>query len=250
MNHDITESKKKIIEAMKQTVTDFFYFTDDESSVLNVEYLLTVNVAKKLIELNKGGFGPYRVYLEHPTKILERECLPSVIERPMPRSRFTRSEMRNYSPYISRAGRVDVCVYKEENIYKHPIILVEVKGFNPPLSKIKEDMIRIFQFMNATCNTGSSLLKNAFLISLYNYTNISNDEAENRKLDEKREQIKSLIDNLEKEDVCYDITIFSITNGRASEEIINNYFDLGISEYISDSFMNHLFIGVMIYFYK
>ncbi|HHR6038079.1 TPA: hypothetical protein ACS70C_002471 [Providencia alcalifaciens] len=246
MNNVIAEGEKKLIEAMYQTIREFFHFTDEESRVLNVEYLLTVNVAKKLIEINEGYPGPYRVYLEHPTKILQADCLPIAINGSM----FSKSEIRIYDKYISRPGRVDVCVYKQDNVYKYPLFLVEVKGFNPRLGEVEKDIIRISQFMNATCNTGASLLKSSFFISLYRYEKVYNDTVENKLLDKSKEKIKSIIEKIGIENIKYKISAFPISKGRASEETINDYHEMGISERLTDNFTSHLFIGVIVYFYK
>lgn len=57
----LEQIEDKISKGMESACTDTFLFSEDESQKIGAEYLLTVNVAKKLTELNSGIGYPYKI---------------------------------------------------------------------------------------------------------------------------------------------------------------------------------------------
>lgn len=123
-------------------------YIDTETSI--VEYLLTVNVAQQLIEWNKEEKWNYSLYLEYPTeKYFKNAFLPymqvgdDIFDIDIIHPEVTKSIKDNED---IRTGRLDLVVCKEKlgfTDFKESLVGIELKGLNPNLDKVVEDIDRL-----------------------------------------------------------------------------------------------------------
>ena len=123
-------------------------YINNETSI--VEYLLTVNVAQKLIEWNESQKWNYSLYLEYPTdKFFKNAFLPymqvgdDIFDSDIIHPEVTKSIKQNDK---IRTGRIDLVVCKEKSgfiDFKESLIGIELKGLNPNLDKVVEDIDRL-----------------------------------------------------------------------------------------------------------
>lgn len=174
-----------IKKALKQSCTDAFLFSEDETHLISAEYLLTVNVAKKICAENFGIGVPYKIYLEYPTQKFQRSCVPMFKKgTKIP----YKSEKSKYLSFYAedRPGRIDVAIFSEHIKrfgFENPLCSVEVKGFGAPGDKVKADLLRNLNLLNITSNTGKSELPFACFAMPRKYKN--KDSAAYRKRKEK-----------------------------------------------------------------
>lgn len=123
-------------------------FIDNETSI--VEYLLTVNVAQQLIEWNSKKNYDYSLYLEYPTeKFFKNAFVPymevgdGLFDNEIIHPEVTKSLRDNED---IRTGRIDLVVCKEKlgySDFKESLVGIELKGLNPSLEKVIEDIDRL-----------------------------------------------------------------------------------------------------------
>lgn len=73
--------KESIRKAMDKSCEEAFEFSYDETHLIDAEYLLTVNVAKAINDLNECYGTPYKICLENKTKEFSTSCTPALIPR-------------------------------------------------------------------------------------------------------------------------------------------------------------------------
>lgn len=164
---------KKIKKAMHTSCDDALFFSNDETQLINAEYLLTVNIAKAIKELNFYFGTPYKIYLEHDTKQLASASTPFCVIDPLTLRNTIRTKNNT-----TRSGRVDIAVYNQILWYDTPVCAIEVKGFNPPKHLIVKDLERNSEYFSFTSPTGSSTMPFTFFIALHSFKGVWNDEKE------------------------------------------------------------------------
>jgi hypothetical protein len=145
IEHHLKEGLKNGYNQNQVLHTSYF---DNETSI--VEYLLTVNVAQKLIEWNSEKSYSYSLYLEYPTeKFFKNAFLPymevgdGIFDIDIIHPEVTKSIKDNDD---IRTGRIDLVVCKEKlgfTGFKESLIGIELKGLNPSLDKVVEDIERL-----------------------------------------------------------------------------------------------------------
>ncbi len=115
----IAQIEEKILEGMRNSCYDTFLFLEDESQKIGAEYLLTVNVAKMLANLNQYIGHPYKIYLERKTRLIASDCVPL----------FGREVANNFLGYrqilrkqhnTSRNGKADITLQAGRGLQPRP----------------------------------------------------------------------------------------------------------------------------------
>lgn len=238
---DITE---KVKVAMKAACNDMLRFSDEPARKINAEYLLTVNVAKAIDELNMQPADPYKIYIEKPTRDFARDCLhPVVFGNPLVRGS---SVLRKGRPSIKRNGRIDVVVYYNDPLTAYfgtqPLCAIELKGFNPTRALVVADLQRNLEFHKVFGNTGESVLPFSLFSALHSF-NSTYDEA-------------GLLANLAKVDNFYKSLIpqvgdlngheFRIQSFTVSRDLIGRVLDEGEEHEALDTDARHHFVGAIV----
>ncbi|MAB97234.1 MAG: hypothetical protein CMK71_04080 [Pseudomonadaceae bacterium] len=209
--------ESKIIEKLKKALhtscDDAFCFSDDETQLIDAEYLLTVNAAKAIQELNHYMGTPYKIRLEHDTGKFSTACTPLFGKKPannfIGHSIVTRS--RNNT---KRPGKIDIAIYTNSNGIDTPLCAIEVKGFKPSKELVTQDLERNAEYFGFTSRTGNSTLPFAAFIALHSYRHVWSDEKEKKNLIKVENRYKKIIDknkNLNK--LTNNINIFTIRRG-------------------------------------
>ncbi|WP_152456542.1 hypothetical protein [Microbulbifer sp. THAF38] len=162
---------------MSEACDDAFYFSADEKKLIDAEYLLTVNAAKAIKELNHSFGIPYKICLENVTKEFASACTPRM-------RREKADNILGYNPGIltsndiKRPGKIDIAVYTNTNGIDIPLCAIEVKGFNPSKQLIIKDLERNSEYFGLASRTGTSTLPFAVFIGLHSYKGVWDDKKE------------------------------------------------------------------------
>jgi len=203
----------KLKEALKTSCDDAFYFSDDETQLIEAEYLLTVNAAKAIKELNHYFGEPYKIRLEHGTKNFASACTPL----------FGREEADNFLGYkdvirtkndSTRSGNIDIAVYTTSNGCDNPLCAIEVKGFNPSKDLIIQDLERNSEYFEVASPTGTSNLPFTAFIALHSYKGVWDDDKENKNIEKVRGRYQGYIDeNSNLSRLSHDIDVMTVRRG-------------------------------------
>lgn len=180
---------EKIEQAMKSVCRQTELFTDAIAEPIAAEYLFTVEVAKAIAELNAPAGDPYIIRVERDAKIFAMDCLKPIARNKQ--GKFGgKMILRRSQPGVDRKGRIDVTVYTEKfnsGYGSHqPLCAIEVKGFNPAKKLVLEDLSRNLCFLNATGETGDSVLDFTLFAAFHSYKPTDSSGAHNRELALKR----------------------------------------------------------------
>lgn len=146
--------EEKLASGMISVCDDTLYFLEDESQKIGAEYLLTVNVAKKLAELNSGIGYPYKIYLERKTKLVATDCVP-LMARKESKTFLGHKQILRKRHNTERNGRVDICLYRDSGgMARIPVCAIELKGFDPSRANVISDLRRNAEYFKITCRTG------------------------------------------------------------------------------------------------
>ncbi|WP_163834724.1 hypothetical protein [Spartinivicinus ruber] len=242
---------KKLKESMFTSHMDSFRFLQDESMPIGAEYLLTVNAAKAIDELNKDPGTPftsgvYQIFLEHKTAKLESRCKPRPSRRPLMSKKSWLYPREVYGPgkRVSRRGRVDIAVYKKSRnpIIHDPLCVIECKGFNPVKKYILRDLKRNSELLNLKFTTGVSKLSFTAFMAFHSFRKAINDSDKNKNKEKIKKRYKKYIRHepiLNK--VSQDINVFTVEEG---------YFprpdDPYVQEYELDGNEDYQLVGVIV----
>jgi hypothetical protein len=115
---------EKLKKALIRSCYDAFIFSDDETSLIDAEYLITVNTAKAISELNSTY--NYKICLEHSTEKFSTSCPPFL--KKIPKNPFGyKTIIRKGTLDTVRPGKIDIAVYKNDPIIGPPMCAIEVK---------------------------------------------------------------------------------------------------------------------------
>lgn len=182
----------KLKESMVTSCNDAFYFSDDETQLIDAEYLLTVNAAKAIKELNHYFGTPYRICLENDTKKFASACTPLMGRKKADNFLGYKSVVRT-SNNAKRPGKIDIAIYTNNNGIDIPLCAIEVKGFNPSKSLIIKDLERNSEYFALTSPTGASTLPFSVFIALHSYRGVWDDKKEQSNISKLEKRYKSYI---------------------------------------------------------
>ncbi|MDO3695975.1 restriction endonuclease, SacI family [Wenyingzhuangia sp. chi5] len=159
MKNNLTEKlEEKIISGMLNTCKDLRLFSDQNEITIKPEYLINVNIAKSIAEINKNEIIPIiKINLEEKTSEFSINAVPtfSYIENPI---NIFNQKIRGFNN-TSRNGNIDITIYENNE----PHSAIEVKLVNPNGKKITEDILRLEELLYTEDNhTGKTNLKSTF----------------------------------------------------------------------------------------
>ena len=238
---DITEKLKK---ALRLSCDDAFYFSDDETHLIDAEYLLTVNAAKSIQELNIYFGTPYKIYLEHETKLFSTACSPLFCKVPANNFLGYNSIIRP-KKNTSRAGKIDVAVYKNNSI-DIPICAIEVKGFNPSKFNIQQDLVRNAEYFCMSSETGQSQISFTIFAALHSYKNTTSDKKELTNISKLKTRYDKCLNEINLPNgIQHSIDVFTIRRGTLPDLDNQDTIEMGLQ---GDE--DYHFLGALICFYK
>lgn len=232
---------KKIKDAMNESISDTFEFTFDEIHLMDAEYILTVNIAKSIRELNHFFGTPYRIFLEHRTKYFASSCTPIFDKNFALRCYDPESRISSQTD-TKRKGKIDIAIYTHDNSEEKPLCPIEVKGFNPSKIEILKDLERNIEYFGIESTTGKSILPFSLYVALHMYRLPFTEE---KKLANEKRIIlryKNYL-NLIKTDVKlkHSVEVHTVSEGRLPYEDIG---EEGVCIFESDQ--DYQFMGVIV----
>lgn len=213
-----------IFNGLRNACEDAVHFSGHISARIRPEYVVTMNVAKALFEIDHSGYGSnFTVKFEEKTAKFATAC----ISHSNGRNIFS---LVNSRYNTKRNGRIDIAVYDESG--QRPICPIEVKDFEPSKVELALDLERNIQFLKINdVHTELSTVEFAFLASLEEHKNCVNKGNKDfglRNLETRyRKMLADIIDNNN------DITI-TIAAKTVAEDLLEDSFDHtkeGIDDY-------------------
>lgn len=203
----------KIKEALKTSCDEALYFSGDETQLIEAEYLLTVNAAKAVKELNQYFGYPYKIRLEHDTEAFATACTPLMGKKPADNILGYTGVFRTKND-TDRSGKIDLAVYVEENGSDIPVCAIEFKGFDPAKDKIVEDLQRNAQYFSMTSPTGGSTIQFTAFAALHRYRGVWTQQKELKSLEKVRTRYEKYIkESTDLSDLLHEIDVSTIRRG-------------------------------------
>lgn len=184
----------KLKEAMRTSCDDALYFSDDETQLIDAEYLLTVNAAKAIKDLNRYFGDPYKICLEENTKKFATSCTP-LFDKNAAKEGFRYKQKIRSRNDSKRSGKIDIAIYTTDNAWECPLCAIEVKGFNPRKNLIISDLERNAEYFGLTSPTGNSTLPFSVFIAMHSYKNVFTDVKEQGNIDKVKERYARYIES-------------------------------------------------------
>ena len=199
--------RKQLKKALCQSCDDALEFSNDETSLIGAEYLITVNAAKSIQQLNSSFGEPYKIYLEYPTWKVASNTIHYSFKFPRASSDTVRS------------GKVDIAVYNGKRpSLPECICVVEVKGFNPSKMKIIDDLSRNLEYFSFGVDGSNSALSQTHFIALHSYKNTMSDNKEQSNLKRVERRYREYLSNLSIPIIVKNnIEVFTIRRGTVPE---------------------------------
>ncbi len=227
---------------MKVSCEEAFFFSEDESRLIDAEYLLTVNVAKEIARLNNYIGVPYKIYLEKPTRKFASDCVPLMGRLPVSNFLGYRSTLRK-SKNTTRNGKIDVVVYRDGVSFRKPVCAIELKGFNPRREVVLQDLKRNGEYFSLSCVSGSSQISFSVFAALHSFRKTHTTGSVKKDLQTLQAKYNGWLSKLgSSRNYKNNIRAFTISKSLADEQAIPP--DEEFSE-----FESHHFVGVMVTFY-
>lgn len=232
--------EQKLISGMKSACDDTFWFLEDESQKIGAEYLLTVNVAKKLADLKSVGYS-YKIYLERKTKLVATDCVPLMASKES-KTFLGKKRIIRKRHNTERNGKVDICLYRDScGMEEIPVCAIELKGFDPAPAKVKSDLRRNAEYFKVACRTGGSQIEYACFAAMYSFPKSITEEERAKD----REELKRKYERWKAEvglpaDIKYKVQVETVSEG------VETFY---VDEFDSESLTldnNHHFVGVTV----
>lgn len=138
----ITLIEKHILKGLYQTCKDLRLFSSDDDIIIKPEYLISVNIAKSISEVNKHQLIPLLdIKLEEKTSSFSINSVPIFSKVSDMFDIFTQ-KIRGFNN-TSRNGNIDITIYLNSN----PLTAIEVKQVNPSNKLVKKDIARIEELL-------------------------------------------------------------------------------------------------------
>lgn len=172
-----------IFAGLKEGYIDSYSFTGEINSIIKPEYLLTVNIAKKIKELNDEAhaFGsPLIIKLEEPTRSFATACAPPHENL----SLFNTLYREDHNP--TRNGKIDIALYTHTSdaFDKIPYAAIEIKGFISTKAELTQDIIRNLYYLNIKDKkTGNSRLKHSYLVCIHEHKGAKEESEKKKKIE-------------------------------------------------------------------
>ena len=165
-----TQLEQQIRKGIKATYMDIIRFNKESDSDIKPEYLVTVNIAQKVAEINdqhNPDDYPIRIRLEEKARRLLNACrvyVPATTADELFTLNYWEELVSDILPKSKQ--RVDIAIY--DNTEK-PIALIEVKKFTQYPKTLNKDIKRNLNFLGLYKQTlYKSELNTSYLVFLYN----------------------------------------------------------------------------------
>lgn len=237
---DVTSNLKL---ALIETCDDAFFFSDDETALIDAEYLLTVNSAKSINKLNPSFGYPYKIFLEHDTGLLATACLP-LFGKKQGTDFLGYPRIIRKSNNTERVGKVDIAVYFNSGGVNIPFCAIECKGFNPSKPTVLLDLVRNLEFCSFVGSTGGSQMSFTYFVALHSFKKTFDDAKEKKNIEKIIHRYNMYLAQLAMPDqVKPHIDVFTIRRG-----ILPNSDDPDIHMLGLQGDEDYHFLGAMIKF--
>ncbi len=148
--------EKKIYKGLQDTCVDAINFNGTFDAKVKPEYIITMNIAKAIGELNFYPSSPFLIRPEEQTKTFATRCVPDILWEDI----FAPTIFRT-AQNTDRNGRFDITIYEHDT--EKPLTAIEVKLINPTENDIKDDIKRLSELLHlADKQTGNSKIKHSY----------------------------------------------------------------------------------------
>jgi hypothetical protein len=232
---------KKILAGLFDACHTSFQMKNGDFTKISPEYLLTVLVARQIAENNDN----YILKLEESTCNFASSCVPQI------NANWETSKKHN----VQRNGKIDIAVYKgksNNNVlpYTEALCPIELKGINPYLPLVLEDINRnIDFFLIKDEKTGNSIIETSYFACIeMAKEHFYLEEIEDFKAKTKKKYLNLFDDNFIKKINHHNLKL-EITVEKIMEDLNpkNQKFDTSEGGFEYDDMSNfHCYLGVVI----
>lgn len=238
------EVTEKIKSAILQSCDDALCFSDDETHLIDAEYLLTINAAKSIQTLNVGFAYPYKISLECDTDVVSTACVPLFGKNSENGSMAKKLVVRKKLD-TRRIGKVDIAVFNRK-ANDATLCAIELKGFNPGKKLVVDDLRRNAEYFSKRSNTGNSLISFTVFATLHSYRNSMSEKKKSANIEKIKKRYENYLESVKlAQGVNHEIDVFTIRGGTAPYPDDPFVIECGLQE--SDQYH---FVGVMICFFR
>lgn len=200
--------EKKIYKGLQETCVDAINFNGTFNTEVKPEYLITMNIAKAIGELNFYPGSPFLIRPEEQTKIFATRCVPDILWNDILAPTIFRSAQNT-----DRNGRFDIAVYEGDT--EKPLTAIEVKLINPTVNDIKDDIKRLSELLHLKDKqTGVSKIKHTYFacIELNEEIKFEIETLEEIKVIKEKYNnwVRNILTELSQENAIYSDTNFEI----------------------------------------
>jgi hypothetical protein len=211
----IAQIENLIRRGIKSTYIDIIRFNKELDSDIKPEYLVTVNVAKRIAEINdvyNPDEYPLRIRLEEKARKFLNACrvyVPATTVDELFTLNYWEELVSDILPKSKQ--RVDIAIYDSN---EKPLVIIEVKKFTQYPKTLKKDIKRNLNFLGLYKQTlFQSELKTSYLVFLYNDKDSIKESQVSSKISELKKFYEDFITE-QKIDTNINTTVdvYSITN--------------------------------------
>jgi len=203
------EIQNKIYKGLKNTCKDGILFNGEFYAEIKPEYLIGVNIAQALGELNIYPGSPLIIRLEEPTEDFATRCVPDMSWED------TEKGFEVFAPTIFRTrhntdrnGRFDIGLYTEDK--ENPITAIEFKLVNPTKDGISDDIKRLSEILHLVDTTGNTKVKYTYFACIELNEKIKFDTEVKANLKTVKQKYTDWLNELTDEKTDFDIATLNI----------------------------------------
>lgn len=172
----------------------------DRNVTKMIEYFITVNLCKELLNWNKKNHYQYKIEAEKSTYELYKDCFENfkLKENTFCSPTIFASDSKEFKENLKeiRKGKVDIALSKENISRNISEYIFEVKAINPSITELKKDFKRIKKYLNTEIPHFENSLKGGFIVFIKHHNNKRKIQNSNNLIQGKEKYINLLNEKL------------------------------------------------------
>ena len=218
----IKDIENKILEGINSTYVDIIRFNREHNAIIKPEYIITVNIAQKISEINEKynpDEFPLRIKLEERARKVLNLCKVYDDAKSI-NDLFILNKCRELDSKIKPKERVDIVIYDYND---KPITVIEVKKFTEYPNLLIKDINRNLNFLGwFNQKLYDTILKNTYLVFLINDKDAVTENDINTHVAKIKKDYEKFIAEMNiNNHINSDVKVYSITDSLINNSEVN-----------------------------